>query len=516
MRKKTTSIILLMFVISVFFGFSITSEGLSLEAKETKQYIKSDIPHFENVVFVTWDGASGYWIKALTENGTLVNTKRVADSGYMQIVRVTSHKTSTDPGLATMESGYGPAIHGIDRNMFGGGSAKLSIPDGYSITERLKASDSSIKSGFILSWEFREINSPYIAQEVSNNTDSTFDKIKIGVDVDYWFDSSNLTWIPGDPETASAVLFPFNEEWGLYPNPLLKADYLADRAVDFINNVSSERFYLRMHLTEPDQAGHGYGESNFGYGDVLPEYMQSLVACDQAMGKILDALESAGVLDETLVVVGADHGMFFRSHDSDPWPGAKEKITKTIFAISNTSVRHNLDVPAAQRDVAPTILASMGVDLSTLSPAYIGDADTGIPFWDFTEDDIPSFYDATYKTEKMDGYESITDNTKISGIFNISLSILEWSPFQTATLAFGENVVNASASSSRSVVWYNLDSSIVGKGKDTFHFTLTDVFGNTLELDYIVTVKASFSLWISIGSLLVIGSIIYIKKRKKI
>ena len=203
----------------------------------------------------------------------------------------------------------------------------------------------------------------------------------------------------------------------------------------------------------------------------------------------------------------------YRNH----WEHNKTReITKTIFAISNSSVRHNLGVPANQRDVAPTILASMGVDLSTLSPAYIGDADTGIPFWDFTEDDIPSFYDATYKTEKMDGYESITDNTKISGIFNISLSILEWSPFQTATLAFGENVVNASASSSRSVVWYNLDSSIVGKGKDTFHFTLTDVFGNTLELDYIVTVKASFSLWISIGSLLVIGSIIYIKKRKKI
>ena len=137
----------------------------------------------------------------------------------------------------------------------------------------------------------------------------------------------------------AATFHGFNEDLQMYSSPVMNADYLGGVAAEFLQNVTSERFYLRIHMTEPDQAGHGYGVTDTVTGEYTEEYVQSLIDCDIGTGYIIDQLESMDILNETLVIIGADHGMYDHSHDGGIWPGNEDEITTNTFIFSNDSVK---------------------------------------------------------------------------------------------------------------------------------------------------------------------------------
>jgi hypothetical protein len=302
----------------------------------------------------------------------------------------------------------------------------------------------------------------------------------------------------------------------MYINPLLKAEFLGNKAAEWITNHTSERFYLRMHLTEPDQEAHGYGVTTTEFSDkITPEYMQSLVDCDNAVGTIYDVLESADILEKTLIIIGTDHGMYYRGHSSNSWPRDNWEISETMFVFSNTTVQHSLgDIPINQKDISPTILAAMGVDLSLLSPAYVGDADTGIPVWELSDTASPTIKNTKYQRDDGD-YEVLADGSKIGKLFNISMNILEWCTDFDATLEIDGIVFDANTTTSKNAKWLNIDASSFSGGSKILLFTLTDTFGNTVTLEINNVKTAPLSMWISITGLLVLSSIIYIRKRKK-
>jgi len=62
-----------------------------------------------------------------------------------------------------------------------------------------------------------------------------------------------------------------------------------------------------VHFGEPDGAGHREGWMS-------EPYLTQIGRVDAALGRILDALEAKGVLDETLVIVTADHGGHDKTH----------------------------------------------------------------------------------------------------------------------------------------------------------------------------------------------------------
>ena len=137
--------------------------------------------------------------------------------------------------------------------MFGEGTIKLSIPDNLTITERLKESfGDNIKTGFVFAWGLEDFPFEYMSQPPSR--DSTFDYMKN--ELDFRFASENISWVPGDPEALAATYHGFNENLGLYGSPVIKNTYLGQIAADWIPTVANDRFYLRIHLTEPDQEGH--------------------------------------------------------------------------------------------------------------------------------------------------------------------------------------------------------------------------------------------------------------------
>lgn len=155
----------------------------------------------------------------------------------------------------------------------------------------------------------------------------------------------------------------------------------------------------------------------------------------------------------------------------------------------------------------------MGVDLSTITPAFDGGPQTGITFWDFEENIAPLIRSASYKY--LDGqYQELTEETKITDVFNISLSTFDWCNNLSGELEV-EGLVFKSTNSKWSDVWFsNIDLTELKNGEKIFHFTVTDPFGNIGTYD-LNTKLASISIWLSITGFLVIGSYLVLKRRKK-
>ncbi|MCK4875975.1 MAG: alkaline phosphatase family protein, partial [Candidatus Heimdallarchaeota archaeon] len=327
-------------------------------------------------------------------------------------------------------------------------------------------------------------------------------------DIDYLIASANVSWQPDDPESRAAAYHGFDEGLGMYKSPVLETDYLGQKAAEWIPTVKNDRFYLRVHVTQPDQEGHGYGDNSV-------EYKNAMIECDDAVGLILDELEDANILDKTLVIVGTDHGMYDTGHSAGPWPDVVDDLNELVFVISHDSIRHEESIPVSQQDIAPTVLATMGVDLSPLTPEYIDDDDTGIPFWEKTEDRDPNIKSTYYKTGDMDNYGLITEGGEIKGTFDLKLDIIEWSPLRTATVQIGENVINADLNTSRSVQWYDLNPKDIGKGVQTLSFTLIDPFGNEATEEISLTLTAPSAFWASILPILAVSTILVLRRKKK-
>lgn len=520
--KKSIVPILIITLLTFALQSSPVESQTNANHETSEMIISNDPPSFERVVFITWDGVRPHWFDVLTENGTLSNINRVLEGGYVQEVRITNHKTSTDPGLICMETGYGPNITGIYSNMFGPGSPKLSAPDGYTTMERIKATrGDEVKTAMFLCWSFHQINEEHMVQQ-GNYTDTIFENIKIGEDVDYWFAAENLSWTPNDVESIAAAWNGYHEEKDLYYTPLIKASYLGERAADWIASNSDEEFYIRMHFTEPDNIGHGFGEAD-KYGTLTAEYLQALIECDDATGIVLDALEDAGILDNTLVIIGTDHGFWRRDHTEDPWPYGHLEVVNQKFAISHKAVGHSELIPVSQCDISPTIQSVMGVNLSEVTPSYLGDEDTGVPFWEREDNDAPIIKAVRYKSEADEDYATLENGSEILNGMSLSMSILEWSQFREARV-YDDNgsYYEPNVLTSKSAFWDFVSLENLEEGTHVLHVSFIDQLNQSTHLFYEIELSIDikgtpFSTWVSIATILVIAlPIIYRRKTRKI
>lgn len=110
-----------------------------------------------------------------------------------------------------------------------------------------------------------------------------------------------------------------------------------------------------IHFRDPDTVGHKTGAYS-------KEKIQALKDCDEALRTIKDAIAAAGVLDQSVIILTADHG----SHDS------KDRNGKTIGAHGDArpedvlipwvawgkgvKKNHTITAPVVQYDTAATAL----------------------------------------------------------------------------------------------------------------------------------------------------------------
>ena len=99
--------------------------------------------------------------------------------------------------------------------------------------------------------------------------------------------------------------------------------------------------------------------------DVVLNRLRMLTAADEGFGKVLEALEESGQLDDTLIVVTSDHGYFYGEHGlNEERRLAYEETIRTPLAMRRAGAipaGTESDAFVSSVDLAPTMLAAAGV-----------------------------------------------------------------------------------------------------------------------------------------------------------
>jgi len=136
--------------------------------------------------------------------------------------------------------------------------------------------------------------------------------------------------------------------------------------------AKKQRFAMFVHLFEPHSTympHDGWPITEHGTAGLMQKYDYEIAFVDGWIGKIFDALDADGLADDTMVVIVSDHGEAF---------GVHRFAGQQMFFHGQTLYTELLHVPVMMRipgvsphhvdqvvqiiDVAPTILAALGID----------------------------------------------------------------------------------------------------------------------------------------------------------
>jgi predicted AlkP superfamily pyrophosphatase or phosphodiesterase len=274
-------------------------------------------PEDRNAILISWDGALREHVRNDLARGKLPNLARLAKLGALVDIDVTGHQTDTKAGHAQMLTGYNPALTGVYSN----GNFDP-IPSGYSIFERLHQAFG--KQGI----------TTIMLTGKDHNLGSRGPGL-LSHGEPYFLVRPGITVWDGDQMRPASVV--------------------GEKAVNYIRGYASKgRFFLFIHFADIDLGGHRSGEGSEAYDSALVE-------CDRWLGEIMAELETQGIDGRTLVYVSADHGF-------DVGTDHHNNAPHIFLATSDPSVAQ----AGQQRDIAPTILRAMGVDLGKVSPALPG------------------------------------------------------------------------------------------------------------------------------------------------
>jgi arylsulfatase A-like enzyme len=91
---------------------------------------------------------------------------------------------------------------------------------------------------------------------------------------------------------------------------------------------------------------------------------------DRAIGRILDALESSGMADDTIVVFTSDHGDLLGAHGGmqQKWANAFDEALRVPTMVKGAGVAAvdgGVDLPTSHVDLVPTLMGLAGIDLES-------------------------------------------------------------------------------------------------------------------------------------------------------
>ncbi len=136
---------------------------------------------------------------------------------------------------------------------------------------------------------------------------------------------------------------------GIFARPGYYCKKVSDEAARYIERERPELLFV--HFSDPDEAGHSDGW-------MTASYRKAALASDACLGTIYRALQQANMIDETLVIVSADHGGHARGHS-----GAIPSDREIPWIASGPGVRRGYHIRSAvsTMDTAATALAALGL-----------------------------------------------------------------------------------------------------------------------------------------------------------
>ncbi|PXV65115.1 type I phosphodiesterase/nucleotide pyrophosphatase [Dysgonomonas alginatilytica] len=254
----------------------------------------------KHVVLIGCDGFGGYAF----EKANIPNIKKLAQNGSMTLEMRTVLPSSSAVNWASILMGAGPTFHGYTE----WGSKTPEIPSVTtskygkfpSIFTILREQKPNSKTALVYSWEGIE----YLVEK---------DIINIVVPTK---SNENLS-----ADTAASII------------------------------IREKPDFIFIHFDEPDHVGHSIGHDT-------PEYYSTLEIVDQRVGKIIDSVNEAGIADETVIILLADHGGIDKGHG-----GKTLQEVQVPFIISGAGIKknHKITDTAIVYDTAATIAKILGM-----------------------------------------------------------------------------------------------------------------------------------------------------------
>jgi arylsulfatase A-like enzyme len=136
-----------------------------------------------------------------------------------------------------------------------------------------------------------------------------------------------------------------------YNRPGYYCKKVAQDAAEYLVNEKPALAFV--HFSDPDESGHAEGWMS-------PKQMKSIADSDRCLGILYEALDKSGLLDDTLIIVSADHGGHNRVHS-----GAHLIDRQIPWMACGPGVREHYHIPSAisTLDTAATALYALGLPI---------------------------------------------------------------------------------------------------------------------------------------------------------
>ena len=264
-----------------------------------------------HVVVIGFDGLSPNGI----ENADTPNFDRLMQEGSYTLHARAVLPTSSSPNWASMIMGAGPEQHGITSNAW--------VKDNLVLPTVAQSED-------------------FLFPTIFHLVDRQLAEAEIGA-IYHWGGFGRLF-------EKNAVDFDINPE-SEEETAEIASNYIIEKKPDF----------TFIHFDHIDHAGH-----EFGHGS--DAYYKAVESGDSLLGKVMESIKKAGITDETLVIISADHGGLGKGHG-----GESLKEIEIPFIMWGKSVKKNhlLKYPVYQYDNAATVAFALGLEIPQ---AWIGKA----------------------------------------------------------------------------------------------------------------------------------------------
>ncbi|MCJ8330542.1 MAG: sulfatase-like hydrolase/transferase [Lentisphaeria bacterium] len=198
---------------------------------------------------------------------------------------------------------------------------------------------------------------------------------------DYWLASNLLEFTSNAYDVC--LYNNDNEEVKL---PGYRVDTIADATIRYIDEHQDEPFFLFTSYIEPHHQNHiddypppdGYRE-RYANKWVPPDlqalggttqqhlggYYGMVKRLDEALGRVVDALKSLKLLDNTIILFTTDHGCHFKTRNSEYKRSCHESSTRLPTMIHGPGFMAGGEINelVSLIDFPPTLLDSAGIDV---------------------------------------------------------------------------------------------------------------------------------------------------------
>jgi choline-sulfatase len=212
------------------------------------------------------------------------------------------------------------------------------------------------------------------AFDLHRQADGVAQTMRTGADVT----DAALAWLGAREDDRPLFLFAhyFDVHSPYLPPPEHLAHYKPDESIEGAGTMKHiARTRAMLAKGNPQAQAHS---------DTLKErYLGGVTHADFEVGRLIDGLRDAGLLDDTLLIVTSDHGEAFDTHE-EHWDHGETVFQETVHTPlivrfpAGWSAGTRVSTPVMNVDVAPTILELLqlsgpSTDGASLAPLLRGD-----------------------------------------------------------------------------------------------------------------------------------------------